>query len=90
MSTTTLWNPDTKRDSSKLESVQRRATKLLPGLKDLPNPDGLKLLNLPTLTIHRLRGDWIQVFKYLHKYYDVDHNDLLHVNVPIFHCIRGN
>ena len=28
--------------------------------------------------------------RYLHNYYDVDHSDLFHVNVPIFHCIRGN
>ena len=30
------------------------------------------------------------MFKYLHKYYDVDHNNLFHVNVPIFHFTRGN
>ena len=41
----TVWNPDTKRDNIKLESVQRRATKMLPGLT---YPDRLKLLNLPT------------------------------------------
>ena len=41
----TVWNPDTKRDNIKLKSVQRRATKMLPGLT---YPDRLKLLNLPT------------------------------------------
>ena len=40
----TVWNPDSKRDSIKLESVQRRATKMLPCLKDLTNPDCLKLI----------------------------------------------
>ena len=85
-----MWNPDTKRDNIKLESVQRRATKMLPGLKDLTYPDRLKLLNLPTSTFRRLRGDCIQVFKYLHNYNDVDHSDLFHVNVPIFHCTQGN
>ena len=57
--------------------MQRRATKMLPGLKYLTYPDCLKLLNLPTLTFCRLRGDCIQVFKYLHSCYDVDHNNLL-------------
>ena len=26
----------------------------------------------------------------MHNYDDVDHTDLFHVNVPIFHCTRGN
>ena len=30
------------------------------------------------------------MFKYLHNYYGVDHNDLFYVNVPIFHCTQGN
>ena len=33
-----------------------------------------------------LRKDCIQLFKYLHNYYDVDYNNLFCVNVLMFHC----
>ena len=49
-----------------LEKVQRRATKTVPGLKDLHYNERLRKLNLPTLAYRRVRGDMIQVFKMLH------------------------
>ena len=53
-----------------VERVQRRATKQLPGMKDLPYPERLKILKLPTLVYRRARGDMIETFKLLHdKYY---------------------
>ena len=90
MSTTKLYGiltPNTEHNNTKLESVQKHATKMLPDLsiRDFTNSDSLKVLNLPTLMFHRLRGDCVQVFNYLNNYYDIDHNDLFYVNVPIFH-----
>ena len=51
-----------------LESVQRRATKCVPTLRELSYPERLKKLGLPTLTYRRNRGDMIEVFKIFNKY----------------------
>ena len=44
-----VWCPYKKKDLEAIENVQRRATKLLPTLKDLPYEERLKKLKLPTL-----------------------------------------
>ena len=76
----TVWWPGSKLDVSKLEGVQRRATKLVPELKHLSNTEKLKILNLPTLNYRRIRGDCIQVYKYLNDYYDVNWSALFILN----------
>ncbi len=55
-----------------MEGVQRRATKLAPGLKHLAYVDRLKALNLPSLYYRRARGDMIEVYKYLHSVYNIE------------------
>ena len=49
--------------STLIESVQRRAVKLVQGLKDLPCPERFKYLKIPMLAYRRVRGDMIQVYK---------------------------
>ena len=66
----TVWNPHLKKFTIALENVQRRATKLLPGMKDLSYPERLRKLKLPTLVYRRLRGDMVEVFKILNGHYD--------------------
>jgi len=46
------------------------ATKLVISLKYLTYIERLRQLNLPTLKYRRLRGDYIDVFKITHNYYD--------------------
>ena len=53
-----------------IESVQKRATKQLPGMKELPYQERLKVLNLPTLAYRRMRGDLIETYKILTDKYD--------------------
>ena len=64
------WNPFLKKDIESIENVQRRATKMLPNLKDLTYEERLKRLKLPTLRFRRLRGDMIETYKVLSKIYD--------------------
>ncbi len=65
-----VWNPYLRKDIELLENVQRRATKLGPGLKDLSYEERLKRLKLPTLAYRRSRGDQIEVYKIITGKYD--------------------
>ena len=71
-----IWSPHLKRQSSAIEKVQRRATKLLPGLKEYNYEDRLKFLKLPSLKARRFRGDIIQCFKIFRGIDDVNVQDL--------------
>ena len=66
-----VWSPNLIRQSSAIEKVQRRATKLVPGLYNMSYTNRLKLLNLPTLKQRRLRGDLIQTYKIFQEIDDV-------------------
>ena len=55
-----------------LEAVQRRATKIIPSLRNLSYAERLRRLSLPTLTYRRVRGDMIELYKIVHGVYNVD------------------
>jgi hypothetical protein len=57
------WNPSFKKDIAELEKVQRRATKMVPCISNMPYDKRLAYLNLQTLDKRRQRGDLIQYFK---------------------------
>ena len=65
-----IWSPRKKKDIVSIENVQRRATKLVPELKNLDYPSRLKKLNLPTLVYRRHRGDMIEIYKMMSGLYD--------------------
>ena len=50
-------------DKRKGESVQRRATKLIPELKDKTYEERLRYLKIPSLVYRRKRGDMIWMYK---------------------------
>ena len=56
-----------------LEKIQRRATKLIPGLRDLRYEERLKKFGLTRLETQRLRGDQIEVLKILNGYENIDY-----------------
>ena len=68
------WSPYLRKDIDMLEKIQRRATKLIPGLRDLRYEERLKECGLTTLETRRLRGDQIEVFKILNGYENIDSN----------------
>ena len=57
-----------------ISKIQRRATKLIPELRDLTYEERLKECGLTTLETRRLRGDQIEVFKILNGYENIDSN----------------
>ena len=68
------WSPNLRKDIDMLEKIQRRETKLIPGLRDLRYEERLKECGLTTLETRRLRGDQIEVFKILNGYENIDSN----------------
>ena len=72
-----VWSPQLKKDIIAVENVQRRATKQLPGLRDLSYSQRLQRLKLPTLAYRRMRGDIIECYKLLTGIYDYRVSDIL-------------
>jgi len=66
-----IWKPYLKKDIIAIESVQRRATKIVTGLKDLTYEERLRQLGLPTLAYRRDRADMISLFKIMNNYDNV-------------------
>lgn len=67
-----VWNPHLMKDIKAIENVQRRATRLLPGMAGLSYEERLRKLDLPSLSYRRSRGDMIETFKILSGRYDSD------------------
>ena len=64
------WSPYLQNDIYCLESVQRAATRLVRGFRNVPYEDRLRILGLTTLAVRRKRGDLIECYKlryYLEK-----------------------
>ena len=57
------WSPYLRRDIDHLERVQRQATKIVVGLRNLSYEARLNALGLTTLEARRMRGDLIEVYK---------------------------
>ena len=62
-----VWSPTTKEDIKRIESIQRRATKIVPELSQLSYTERLVALKLPTLEYRRTRQDLILLFNYIQQ-----------------------
>ena len=68
-------SPYLRKDIDMLEQIQRRATKLIPGLRDLSYEESLNLLMSTDNTRNaKIKGDQIEVFKILNGYENTDSN----------------
>eukprot|EP00111_Clytia_hemisphaerica_P008023 TCONS_00023328-protein len=63
-----VWQPRLRRSINLIESVQRRATKLVKPISQLPYAERLRRLVLPSLEFRRLFCDMVQVYKHIHIY----------------------
>jgi len=62
------WNPFERQCVNEIEKVQRRATRMVPGLGQTNYEDRLNICKLTTLEHRRERGDMIHVFKMLNGF----------------------
>ena len=70
----TVYNPRLVEDKRLIENVLRRASKMIPGLRELPYEQRLSRLKLPSMKYRLVRGDLIEVFKWFHSFYQCETN----------------
>ncbi|XP_072443501.1 RNA-directed DNA polymerase from mobile element jockey isoform X1 [Chiloscyllium punctatum] len=58
-----FWSPHFRKDVEALERVQRRFTRMLPGMENRSYEDRLRVLGLFSLERRRMTGDLIEVYK---------------------------
>ena len=78
-------------DQQCIEKIQRRVTKLVRGIKELPYFDKLCSLNLPSLRYQHIRGDLIYTYKSIHNSSTLHHfylSVILHHQRPLFQNIQ--
>ena len=62
-----IWTPHLKMHNKMIEQIQRRATRMIRGMKELSYTERLRILNLTTLYYRRRRQDVIQVFRIINN-----------------------
>ena len=72
---TPIWCPHLINEIDRLESVQRRFTKFLPGYRNLSYVDRLRRLNIKSLEERRIMFDLILVFKIINNLISLDSRD---------------
>ena len=70
-----IWSPHMKVDIAQLENAQRRATRLVPYLRNRCYEDRMRALNLPSLLYRRIRMDIIQTFRIMMGIGDLEASD---------------
>lgn len=85
------WCPYLKKDIDSLERVQRRATKMIEGYKNMCYEDRLSNTGLMKLEKRRARGDLIQVFKIIKGIDKVDYKRFFQIAAAdMSHRTRGH
>ena len=86
-----VWNPYKMKHVMALENVQRRATKQIPGFKNMRSyEDRLQKLKLPALAYRRKRGDMIETYKITSGTYDTTLPPLFQQHPDVTMKTRGH
>ena len=75
-----IWGPFFKNDITAVEKVQRRATKVVPELKDHPYDTRLCALKLPSLLHRRSKGYMIYTYKIITDKMNIHKEDLFQMS----------
>ena len=75
-----FWSPYYRMDIILLESVHRRMTKMIEGIRNFSYARRLKPLKLQSLERRRVRGNLIEVFKWLKGFNKGDVGKVLTIN----------
>jgi len=67
-----VWGPTFITDQRKIENVQRRATRLIPSIRENTYSERLSFLDLPSMNYRQNRGDLILMYKIIHNYFNSD------------------
>ena len=67
-----VWSPNKQKHIDLLEGVQRRATKAVPGLRNMSYEERLRELGLLRLEDRRVRGDMIETYKIISGKEDIN------------------
>ena len=76
-------SPYLMKGQTKLEQVQRRATKLVKSLEELPYEQRLKELNLYSLQDRRTRGDLILMYRIMTKDIGITSTDIFKLKTSV-------
>ena len=83
-----VWGPFYIQDQKIVESIQRRATRLVPGIRHLTYADRLSILNIPSLLYRRKRGDMITLYQIFHGLVDLELSDFF--SLSSYSSTRGH
>ena len=84
----TIWSTIYKKDKIAIENVQRRSTKLVPGIKHLSYCERLRTLGIPSLQYRRIRADLVETYKIINEI-DIVNRNIFPQN-PARTTTRGN
>jgi len=73
-----MWNPQYRRDMDLLEHIQRKATKMIPGVEHLLYKDRRRKLELFSVEKRRLQGHLRAIFQYRKGSYNKEGDRLFH------------
>jgi hypothetical protein len=76
----TVWNPWLQKDIDTLESVQRRFTRLIAGMKGMNYEERITALGISSLKDRRTQLDLIQTYRIIYKIDKIDHEPFKMVN----------
>ena len=77
---TAAWSPHYEKDKEMLERVQRRFTRMIPGLRNKDYEERLRCLGLMTLEERRHRSDLVEMFKISRKLSAIPFEDFFELN----------
>ena len=85
-----IWGPYYSGDKHKIDRVQHRATRLVPGFDEISYEERLRQLKLPSHQYRRKGGDIIQTYKIMRGFDRIDPAVFWEYKVSLCSILRGD